>query len=296
MIRMPVALRAILMSSIAIALGGCRVVEPPAGSKSPLTPLSVSPDAITLEVFSAPVPRGEEQLAALWKLVDEQTLPAELRQRMEKNGFRAGLIGPTVPAELAEILKITEQRTESDDQFKMALSPEEGVNLRVVHAKAGKRTEVALPEVREHLQLLESANREVGGKTYAQAECRLALRASYETDGRVRLEVVPEVHHGVFKSRVRGNDGMMMFTQERPKRVFAELQMEPTLGPGQMLVLAGRSDRPASAGYHFFHDTRGDRPVTMLWVIRVARGTHDPAFFEKPVDDGLSAVSNDIEE
>jgi hypothetical protein len=166
----------------------------------------------------------------------------------------------------------------------------------VVHAKAGKRIEVAIPETRENLQLLEITGGEVGGKTYTKAECRLGLKANYERDGRVRLEIVPEVHHGAFQSRVRGNDGMMMFTQERPKRVFDELQIAPQLGPGQMVLLAARSDRPASAGYNFFHDTRGDRPVTMLWVIRIARGTHDDAFFEKPADDGLSAVSNDIEE
>ncbi len=293
---MHVGVRAILLSSFALLLVGCRVVEPGASKMSPLAPLAVSSDAITLEVFSAPVPRGEEQLAALWKLVDEQTLPADLRQRMEKNGFRAGLIGPNVPAELAEILKITEHQATDDDPFKFALNPEEGVNLRVVHAKTGKRTEVAIPEVRERMQLLEIAHGGLGGKTYNQAECRLALRTDYESDGRVRIEIVPEVHHGTFQSRVRGNDGMMMFTQERPKRVFEDLKMEPRLAPGQMLVLAGQASRPASAGYHFFHDTRGDRPITMLWVVRVARGTHDTAFFEKPADDGLSAVSNDIEE
>jgi hypothetical protein len=95
---------------------------------------------------------------------------------------------------------------------------------------------------------------------------------------------------------MRGNDGMMVFTQERPKRVFDELKVTPRLGPGQMVLLASRPDRPASAGYHFFHDTRGDRPVVMLWVVRIARGTHDTAFFEKPELEGLSAVSSDIEE
>jgi hypothetical protein len=293
---MQVAARAILMISLALALAGCNVVEPSIASKSPLAPLVASPDAITLEVFSVPVPRGEEQVASLWKLVDEQTLPADLRQRLEKNGFRAGVLGPSVPAELAEVLKVSEKRVQEGQEFTVALDPEESVNLRVVHAKAGKRVEVAIPETRKELQLLEITGGEVGGKTYSQAECRLALKANYENDGRVLLEIVPEVHHGAFQSRMRGNDGMMVFTQERPKRVFDELKMTPRLGPGQMVLLASRPDRPASAGYHFFHDTRGDRPVVMLWVVRIARGTHDTAFFEKPELEGLSAVSSDIEE
>jgi hypothetical protein len=89
---------------------------------------------------------------------------------------------------------------------------------------------------------------------------------------------------------------MMMFTQERPKRVFDELQMEPKLAPGQMLLITGRADRSASAGYHFFHDTSGDKPVPMLWVVRAARAAHDAAFYEAPVEGDLSAVSNDIEQ
>jgi hypothetical protein len=55
---MHLALRAIVLSSLALAIGGCNVVEPHSAAKSPLTPISVSPDAITLEVFSAPIPQG----------------------------------------------------------------------------------------------------------------------------------------------------------------------------------------------------------------------------------------------
>jgi hypothetical protein len=72
--------------------------------------------------------------------------------------------------------------------------------------------------------------------------------------------------------------------------------MEPKLAPGQMLLVTSVPNRPGSAGYHFFTDTSGDKPVPRLWVVRAARAAADSAFYEPPVEDGLSAVSNDIED
>ncbi len=293
---MRVVMRAILLGFALLELGGCRVVEPNAASKSPLAPLSVSPDTISLEVFSAPVPRGEEQMGRLWKLVDEQSLPADLRRHLADNGFRAGIVGPNVPAELAEILKVTDRPVDESHQHSMSLNPEAGVHLRVLHLKSGKRTELALPNIRDELTLLEAAAGEVRGQTYRKAECRLGLKAYPQADGRVRLEVTPELHHGEFKNRVRGGDGMMMFTQERPKRVFPDLKVEPQLAAGQMFLLASRPDRSASPGYHFFTDTSGDKAVPMLWVVRTARATPDTAFYDGPPRDDLTSLTNDAEE
>jgi hypothetical protein len=295
---MPIALRAMILCLLVLDIGGCRVVEPHSASKSPLIPLAVSPDAISLEVFNAPIPQGEVQLAELWKLVDEQPLPVDVRRRLADNGFRAGLVGPNVPAALSDILKVTEQHAAADDDDKhvVSLNPDGGVTLRVLHVKSGKRSELTVGGVHENLALLESIDAQVGGKSYRKAECRFGLRAFPESDGRVRLQLTPELHYGDFQNRTRGNDGALIFTQERPKRVFHELQMEPKLAPGQMLLVASLPGRAGSAGHHFFTDTSGDKPVPRLWVIRTARATADAAFYEQPVEDDLSAVSNDIEE
>ncbi len=279
-----------------VAGGGCAVVEPHSVAKSPLVPLAVSPEAIALEVFSAVAPQGSEQLDELWQLVDEQPLDPELRKRLAENGFRAGVLGPNVPAALASLLKVTDRPIAEENKGKVALDSENEVNLRVLYAKSGKRNELVIPHAHEEMAILEYANGQVHGKTYRKAECRLELRAFPEPDGRVRVELTPELHYGDFQNRVRGSDGMMRWTQERPKRVFHELKLSPLLAPGQMLVVASRPDRPASAGYHFFVDTRGDKPVPKVWVIRAARDTPDRAFYDGPQEDDLGAVSNDFEE
>jgi len=293
---MLVRLRAISILLCCLMAGGCAVVKPHSTHKSPLAPLTVSPDAIMLEVFSAPAPAGVVSLDELWQLVDEQPLDPELRRRLAENGFRAGIVGPSVPAVLGKLLKVSDKRISDEEKTMVPLDSDRDVSLRLLYAKSGKRNELVIPHTRERLVVLEHCEGQVRGKTYDQADCRLELRAFPEDDGRVRIELTPEIHHGVFQSRVRGSDGQMRFTQERPKRVFADLKLAPRLAPGQMLLVAARSDRPGSAGYHFFTDTQGDKPLPMVWVVRASRDTPDQAFYDGPVEDDLSAVSNDFEE
>jgi hypothetical protein len=294
---MPVAMRACLLGFALLAAAGCKVVEPHAAAKSPLAPLAVSPDTITLGVFSAPAPHDDPQFAELWKLVDEQPLPAELRRRLAANGVRAGLVGPQIPSLLAAALKVTDRRVEQEQSQAVPIDAEAAVTLRVVQTPAGKRVELAIPRVREQMSLLEAApDGQVRGKTYRKAECRMALRAFRENDGRVRLELTPEVHYGEFKSHVRGSDGMMLWTQEREKRIFTELKVEPVLSAGQMLLVTCRGEQSASAGHQFFTDTSGDKPRPTLWVFRVAQAAPDRAFYDGPKDDHLGPVSNDQEE
>lgn len=292
---MPLVMRACGLWFALLAAVGCKVVEPHSVARSPLAPLTVSPDSISLEVFSAPAPRDDPQFDELWQLVDEQPLPADLRRRLAANGIRAGVVGPDIPGPLADVLKVTDRRVSADERQQVAMDPEGGVKLRVVHAQAGKRTELAIPRVRDELTLLEASGGQIRGRTYHQAECRIALRAFPEAAGRVRLELTPELHYGEFRSRRRGSDGVFMVTQERDKKVFDELQLEPALAAGQMLLVTCRPDRSGSAGYHFFTDMTLDRPVPVLWVIRAAGAASDPAFYDGDENDPV-AVSNDRQE
>jgi hypothetical protein len=72
--------------------------------------------------------------------------------------------------------------------------------------------------------------------------------------------------------------------------------LEPALAPGQMLLVTRQPDRSSTAGWHFFTDTRGDKPQAILWVFRVARAAPDRAFYDGPPDDELGAISNDLQE
>lgn len=71
---MQLALRAWVLLMVLLGTAGCKLVAASPKGRSPLLPLAASPDAITIEIFSVPVPLGDPKLTALWAQVDEQPL------------------------------------------------------------------------------------------------------------------------------------------------------------------------------------------------------------------------------
>jgi hypothetical protein len=278
---------------LALAPGaGCRLVEARPQGRSPLAPLMASSDAISLEVFSAPSPLDDPQVEELWKQVDEQTLSPDLRTRLAQNGIRAGVVGPNVPDALAALLKVTDEHITPEERTLVPLQANEGIRLTVMQPRAGERRDLVASQTYDQMPLLQRVGSQVEGKTYYKAEGRLALRVSKELDGRARLELTPELHHGEFKNRVTGDDGMMTWKQERQKLLFDELKLSATLAPGQMLVVSCRSDRPGSIGHYFFTQSGGEQTMQKFFVLRIAQAAADRSFHEEHVAN-TSAVSSD---
>jgi hypothetical protein len=274
---MLVALRATALVAMACIVG-CKVVDEPPQGRSPLLPLATSPDTITLEVFSAPAPVEDPHLAALWGEVNEQPLSPELRKRLAQNGLRAGIASARVSDSLAALLKVTDKPISVEERSQVPLETEPGVLLRVLQPMPGKRNELVVSPVQNEISLLRNAGGSVEGKTYKKAEGRLALVAFPESEGRVRLELTPELHHGEMKTQATGSDGMFIWKSERDKQTFSELKIEATLAAGEMLLVTCLDDRPSSVGHHFFVQKQGEKPVRRLWVLRVAQAGPDQAF------------------
>jgi hypothetical protein len=286
------AMRALGLFFVVLSAASCKLVNSPPTGRSPLLPPAASPDAITLEVFSVPTAIGDPQLAALWKQIDEQSLPAELRHKLAQNGLRAGIAGPNVPDVLADLLKVTDRQISPEERQLVPLEAEPGIVLRVMQPRVGHRHEQVVSQSYDQMSLLQCVDGQVEGRTYYKAEGRLALRVFAETDSRVRLELTPELHHGEFKSRFAGSDAMLIIKQERQKQVFQDLRLAATLAPGQMLVITCVDDRPGSIGYYFFTQIAGEKPTQKLYVIRVAQAGPDRSFWEGPKED-VGDVSSD---
>jgi hypothetical protein len=282
----------ILGCALAPALG-CRLFEPQAKGRSPLVPLASASNTLTLEIFSAPVPLGDQRLAALWQECDETSIPPEVRKSLSQNGIRAGIVGPHVPDTLAEMLKLTDERV--TDRNRVPLEPEPGVVLRVLQPRPGHRNDLIIHEPHEQVSVFRMVDGQLGGRTYGKAECQMALRVTTDPDARVRLDLTPELHYGEVKVHAVGSDGMFMMKPERSKQVFSDLKLLSTLGAGQMLLLTCAPDKPGSVGHAFFADRGGEKPLQRLWVIRTAQAAPDRAFAEalgeRPAD-----VSSDTAE
>jgi hypothetical protein len=290
---MQFAMRAFVLLMILPALAGCKLVSALPKGRSPLLPVAASPDAITLEIFSAPAPLGDARLAALWAQVDEQPLPADLRRKLAQNGLRAGLVGPGLPDALADLLKVTDERVATEKRDIVPLETEPGVVLRVMQPRIGKRHEQVVSQSYDQMSLLRCVDGQVEGRTYYKAEGRLVLRVFAEADSRVRLELTPELHHGDFKNRFASSEAMLIMKQERQKQVFEDLKLNATLAPGQMIVITCLPDVPGSIGHFFFTQLDGDKPIQKLYVIRVAQARPDRSFWEGPKEDA-GEVSSDM--
>jgi hypothetical protein len=285
-----------LMLFLAVGIAvGCRFVDPQPKGRSPLVPLVVSPDDITLEIFSAPTPLGDPQVDKLWQEVDEQPLPAELRRKLRENGLRAGIVGPHVPDALAQLLKITDEPISAAERSLVSLDPEPAPRLHIVQPRPGQRHEQIVSKIYDEMVLLRCNGREVAGHTYHKAECRFEFRVFPEPDTRVRVELTPELHHGDIQKKFSGGDGVFMMKQVRATQVFDELKLAATLGPGQMLVVTCQSDRPGTIGHYFFAQANEDKPLQQLWVFRVTQAGADRAFYTGPAAKA-NAISSDQHE
>ena len=233
----------------ALAMPGCRLMEPHSAGTSPLAPLAAMSESIRLEIYFARFPVGNSALnGALWNEIDEQSFSPQMRRELSENGIRAGLVGSHVPVEMARLLTLTDEPRKPAQENKVDLEAEPAVNMRLLAVRAGRRSEIVASNVYDRLPLLTREAGQVVGRTYAKAEGRLALRAVPQPDGRVRIELLPELHYGEQQQRWNAADGVIRLESGRPKRVFEDLKLNVDLAPGQMLVLTCRPDRSGSLG------------------------------------------------
>ncbi len=268
------ARRYVVVCLLLALVGGCarwhkrRAVEPP----SLLRPAAASPESVTLEIFFVRVPFADPQAnVELWQSVDEQQLPVDLRRDLARNGFRAGMVGGQVPAQLSELMHLTDEPppVAEQQQQTVPLDTEPTVRRRVLQLRSGRRGEVLASPLYPTLPLLVCEGGDVRGKTFQQAQGLFGLHAHPQPDGRVRLSLVPEVHHGEARQQWNGQDGMLQFEMARPKESFETLQIDTLLTSGQMLLVTCLPDRPGSLGHHFFHDQSARGEEQKLLIIRL---------------------------
>jgi hypothetical protein len=136
----------------------------------------------------------------------------------------------------------------------------------------GERTRV--PELS---LLMRSDDGSVRGRTYAHVMGLLLARAFPQGDGRVRLDIVPEVEHGEQQRRFVPGDGMMRVEFGPAHDQFDELEIEAELSPGQTLLLTSLPGREGTLGHHFFAE-HSDRAMQKLFLVRLVTTNYDDRF------------------
>jgi hypothetical protein len=127
------------------------------------------------------------------------------------------------------------------------------------------------------MPILANEGGEIHGLTYEQAQGIFAMHVTPQADGRVELELVPEVHHGQARQHWVLDQSFSRMETGRAKRAFDELKLTTTLGPGAMILLGSQSQRQGNLGHYFFLESNGrdDRDDQKLILIRVCQTQHN---------------------
>jgi len=278
-----------LLIILMLAATGCTLSTPRPKGKSPLHQPQMSPNSIALEIFTIRIPPGDsEQSEQIWREVDEQRLPAELRRRLAKNGFRAGLVGGQIPQSLAKLLDLKEKASAVGEAQEVNLaSPDSAprVVMRHLQTRSGHRNEIIASSVYDQLPLLLNESGELRGRTYSQAQGVFSLVASPQSDGRVLFELVPEIQHDQPQQHWVGDQAMWRLDAGRPKRVFDDMKIAATLSSGEVLLLSSQQNRPGSLGYYFFTE-KGQAEGAFeqkLLLVRLCQTQHDDLLTPPPL-------------
>jgi hypothetical protein len=228
-------------------------------------------------------PVAESQIAVAWEDVDESRLPTELRRRLGANGIRCGCFGTHMPEPLRRLI---DQAVETQ-----AGSAAEGVTVgagpvhtrRQLQSRSAQRNEILASQVLPSVAVLSSADGQVVGHTYHNAQCVWSLTTLPQGDGRVRLQLTPEVHYGQPRNQWIGqNTGIFRQVTARRSQVFDDLRIELDLSPGHTCLLS--ATHPVKGlGQHFFtYGTGTQTPGPKLLMVRLARTRHDGLFGGEP--------------
>ena len=216
----------------------------------------MSPDSVVLEFALLEVPENESrECERLWRNVDEQHLPTELRRNLTVHGLRCGVIGAQMPGWVRQQLDSPRKSVELKNDDGMASISESATQGRV-HCRSGQRRAIKMTDNCRELSIDEEFEGQTQPVTYEEAKCEFALVAEPQGDGRVQIELTPEISHGPPRQRWVGTDGLFRVDLASDRRRFVDSQLRATLSPGQTLLVAAAPDAKNLGKAFFLEDAK----------------------------------------
>ncbi len=277
----------ILLAAILVPVfgSGCSLLwlDMPA-PPSELPPAVMPKDCVTLEIMMLRVPDGESnELAPLWQELDEQHIPLDLRRRLDENGFRSGLTGTQLPGSIRQLLAAEENQLQGNNEQGIVVDNKITATRRLLQSRTGQRNEIIAGEEQPETVILEKRDGAIHGQTYSQSQCIFAVKTNPLGDGRVELDLTPELKYGQRQGQWVGqkNTGIQWLHAGKESKVFGRLHGVLRIAPGQTLVVAGTPEA-RGLGQSFFNEIDLDgKPVRKLLLIRLAQTQYDNLFEEQ---------------
>ena len=241
----------------------------PEDPQSLLKSVETAPDSVAIEIFQVRVPAIDEELdEQLWRSVDEQRVELEVRQELIRNGFRAGVLGGTIPDKLATYLKLESELPETQvERIITGENADPSVTRRVVQLDKSDSATIQVSRLQDKLHVLMNEDGGLRGRSYEQVQAVYSMRAEAIAGQRVHLRLVPELQHGELRNRYAGSDqGIFLVTPSREREMYDELEIGVEMTPGELLIVGGIPDASGSLG-HAFHAESKRGPAELKIVL-----------------------------
>lgn len=260
------------------ACGCARWITAPAEEPSQLPPIKAAPDAVMLDVAFVKQPAADlEGYDAIWSAADEQVFSVLLRRELASNGFRAGIFGQELPPKLRELVESPASDALVHGQEADSAEGEVGGNRQHLQLRTGVWKKIYASPTHPYLAVLLNEGGSIHGHQLTAAQCLFGLKSYPKGDGRVKLDLTPEIEHGELRARFIRSEAQLVQNVGRDRLPLDQLRIEAVLSPGQWLLLSSTRDAKG-LGESFFLQSPGGAQQRTLLLVRVAQTQLDDLF------------------
>jgi hypothetical protein len=225
-----------------------------------LPPVAPSQDAIGVELFFVERPPGDLLMGdALWDELDQiATVSPECREALRQNGIRFGLAGVNVPYALSSLMSADGRNEPGMRTLRQPYQIPSGVKQQIPCA--------AIPDGAE-IVIQDSGNSRT--QTFQNGRAVIRCRIERTQEGWARVEIVPEIHHGLHRMRPQPNDQSWDWNGGQEVESLYGQRFSVDLNEGECLVLGAVGEQGDSVGARFFRPVEEDQPFQKLLIIRL---------------------------
>jgi len=263
----------VLATACLLPVAGCSMFQ--SNNHTALKPAAELPnipqpaDTMELEIMFIERPTGDPLIGnLLWRDVDQiGALEPEQLAMLKESGFRIGHISSSPPQALQTLLGMQAEIEEHDEQ-----NPNSNkFSGRRLFLRSGAETEIqSSPFYRScTIELPDELSTELT-KDYENARCVIRMKVEKVQNGWMKIEFIPEIHHGHNHLRRIATKFGWQFQNTQKIDVLHKQKFSTTLNVGEMVVLTSNGTAPQSLGNTFFLGTEENSDLQRLLVIRFA--------------------------
>jgi hypothetical protein len=246
--------------------------------------LQAPPGSIQLDIVYVERPVGDPLLGSqLWRHVDEVgKIDASARQCLRKSGMRVGIVGANPPVALQQMLGL-----KSDFAYEPGAEEAKQLVGRSFFLLSGGATDVQVSPAYSECSVNIDAEESSELFRFENAVCKFRMRTTRLQEGWIRLEFIPQIHHGDDKLRYAVGATDWKLQNGKQTETYYLQRFEIELATGEMAILTADEGAAGTLGQLFFRGPSGLRrpkgeddlesappespcPIQRLFVIRLA--------------------------